>query len=251
MRGEALGLVVAVLGACSPDPPPASCKTSCQEGTTQCHDAQLLGTCTHLADGCYAYVSVPCPEGQYCDDALNRCQVGDVCSPASTLSACTRAAMNLAACCNYRPDPWDLCETELQLGQDPLAACTHLHSIDCPAMHAELLPGCCCPPNTYCDPDSQVCLQECVRGSDCPEGQSCAPAYPGAGPPKAGAPYVCGPFQDCEKWACPYGGCCVGDLSGNRFCAMPCADSSTCSGGNCDTYAYVEPSCSSVKACGP
>jgi hypothetical protein len=248
MRGEALGLVVAVLGACSPDPPPAHCKTSCQEGTTQCHDAQLLGTCTHLADGCYAYVSVPCPDGQYCDADVNRCEVGDLCSPAETLSACTRAAMNFAQCCTYNPDPLDLCETELALGLDPLAACTHLHSVSCDALHGELLPGCCCPPNWVCDPYSTQCLRKCERGTDCPAGQTCAPFYTA----EADFPYFCGPGHACGyEWPCPVGSCCVGDLNGNRFCAATCDDSSMCQeGGHCESFAYIDPSCGVARACG-
>jgi len=237
-----------VLGACSPAAPPASCKTSCHEGATQCHDAHLIGTCTLLADGCYAFVSVPCPDGQYCDDDMNRCEPGDLCSPAGTLSACTRAAMNLAQCCNYNPDPLDLCETELALGLDPLAACTHLHSISCDVFHGELLPGCCCPPGWICDANSTNCLKTCQRSTDCPTGQTCGPY----GLAAAHLPNICAARYSCGyEWPCPEGYCCVGDVNGNRFCATGCDDSSMCPwGGRCDGFAYIDPACGITRACG-
>jgi hypothetical protein len=252
MRGEWLVAGLWVLGACGPAAPPASCKTSCKLGTTQCHDSRLLGTCTQLNDGCYAFVSVPCPDGQYCDSDMNDCKAGDACSPAETLSACTRAAMNLAQCCAYNPDPTDLCETEVALGLDPLVACTHLHSITCDVLHGELLPGCCCPPNWTCEPHGTTCLQECKQAADCPKGMACDALFSSdSGVP---AVHVCTlDFASCNVVPpCPQGQCLVGDLNDDhRVCATPCTNSSMCPCGQCDKWAYIDPSCGAPMACGP
>ncbi len=97
----------------------------------------------------------------------------------------------------------------------------------------------------------------CVTGSDCSTG-CCAPEAEGDG--LLTGPYICQDESQCcdnGGGSCP-GSCapgsgfaCVTDSSGNSFCAQVCDDSSTCSGGNCDTFGFAHSACSGPTACGP
>jgi hypothetical protein len=127
--------------------------------------------------------------------------------------------------------------------------------------------SCSCGANGFCylfQVEGPGCSRVCTHPSDCSSygsGWRCAPASGNNADHSPGAnfPYICrlndgSPYGGCPpppSTGCDPPYCCVGDTNGNQFCALPCSDSSTCHGGNCNVYDPSHGSCSVTMFCGP
>jgi hypothetical protein len=184
------------------------------------------------------------------------------CADAATAAACTGASNTLNQCCNLTGTGAELCNIFVDAGQSALMECSAFQATDCATLHSDFLntssPFCCCPANQFCDSQTNGgdCVQECTQASDCQSG-ACAPATDTSQIPGAGFPYICrpndgSPYSGCSGQAtCQASYCCVTDLNGNAFCALPCIDSSSCGNGTCEAYDFSQSGCSGAMACGP
>lgn len=125
-------------------------------------------------------------------------------------------------------------------------------SAQCPATDP------CCDPSFEggaCVPAAMSMVCRCSTSSECATG-SCSPMVDATQNPIG--PYVCtqndgAPYHGCNGSLtfCSGNYCCVDDVKGNEFCALPCTNSTMCGTASCKTYSFSHTSCTGPSACGP
>jgi hypothetical protein len=180
-----------------------------------------------------ALAVVACSHHMDCPQGFTECNVG-----------CVDLTSDGANCgnCDYRcPNVWDACRSGRCMMSCPLG--TTLCGLQC------------CSSNQLCVGMSE-CLLLCSYNSDCLSSGVCAPFTNGSGNPVG--PMICKPndgalYDGCNgTTTCSGSACCVADAAGNRFCATPCIDATTCGAAHCNTYDFSHSTCTGVTmACGP